>query len=750
MASNIDMRTWALVFAAGWLATAAGAQPWSGIRNPPGVDVSLRLPDPHPYRQGEVIRAQMKLPGWTPGQPPPAEQWQFVGLLLDPAVGCGSVAKPCFLDGGGNRAISRIINGPGGQPEHSFLNQWLPRLPPGHYRAAVLVRKLVLTNRGPMSSSYGYAEPPQYAVSGAVEFEIVAATPEWIRQTIAASVATLKTHPASREGYEAYERAAEQLSDLDEPEAWQASLALLPEEPRPFQGLQNTRRPERVCELLQGRVAAPAQAVPSVYLWTLQNVCVRAHLPPPPVPKGPARQLVARIAATPPAAAPAQPIDPAMEAYLKKLQAYQSELWEKATATLAASLPQKQAEAKTAAFTALLEYVQQHHNPAPPWVPALTREFVAWWPSVDVPSRRPLLDLFANTIRSPEVEPLLESVLDRWKPGDYYEAVHSAISELDQIDPRKAQARILAELVKPKTWVDEQQLELLPASAVPPMDDALIDALAADQRPGNWNPRLRMAAIAKYATPRAEPRIKAIYESQQDPCQPELMAYFVRVDPAYADRVFHSHPWDMHAPPPRCTVQYFLRTPPLAMGAPLEKYLEAYLMHGDVYIKTTAAHQLGLYGSPSAVSSLWDALRYFHDWWKGKGPELEQNGEGVRLEVELRNAIARGSNWLATPTDLRTIESLCISRQCLGETQQDLAAWQQPLRIDFAGPSGGWRGRVAQYSWFTSPAQLEAKLAQFPRGTRFVLLAADSADPAAVERLREFAAGRGLVLSNLH
>jgi hypothetical protein len=31
------------------------------------------------------------------------------------------------------------------------------------------------------------------------------------------------------------------------------------------------------------------------------------------------------------------------------------------------------------------------------------------------------------------------------------------------------------------------------------------------------------------------------------------MAYFVRVDPAYADRVFHSHPWDMQAEPPPCT-----------------------------------------------------------------------------------------------------------------------------------------------------------------------------------------------------
>ena len=93
-------------------------------------------------------------------------------------------------------------------------------------------------------------------------------------------------------------------------------------------------------------------------------------------------------------------------------------------------------------------------------------------------------------------------------------------------------------------------------------------------------------------TPRALPRIKAIYESQQQACQPELMAYFVRVDPAYTERAFHSQPWDMRAAPPPCTLQYFQRTPPLAMSPALEQYMAAYLMHSDVHVKTTAAHSL--------------------------------------------------------------------------------------------------------------------------------------------------------------
>ena len=111
------------------------------------------------------------------------------------------------------------------------LNNYLPTLRPGHYRAAVLARKLVLTSRTPMSATYGYANPPQYAVSNAIEFEVSAASPAWVDQAIAASVANLKgPQPNSREAYESRRASAEQLRFLDHMPAWEASLNLLPVE----------------------------------------------------------------------------------------------------------------------------------------------------------------------------------------------------------------------------------------------------------------------------------------------------------------------------------------------------------------------------------------------------------------------------------------------------------------------------------------------------------------------------------------
>jgi hypothetical protein len=303
--------------------------------------------------------------------------------------------------------------------------------------------------------------------------------------------------------------------------------------------------------------------------------------------------IVGGLSATPLQGPVAQP-DPAMMEWGAKQRAFEEELLQKATARLAGSLGTRTGESQIVAFVTLMQYVQQGRFNRPPrhdpdWVAGVAKEFVKAFPKLEVQRKQYLLDMYSSTFEGPETAPLFESVLDTWKPGDYYEAAHSALRALNRVDPARGRARILAELAKEKTWLDPASLDLLPASAVPPMDDALIEGLARAQRPGGWNSQLSMAALARYATPRALPRIKSIYESQTQQCQPELVAYFVRVDPAYADGIFHSHAWEMQTMPPQCTMQIFQRTAQIAMSPGLEKYLAAYLMHSNVFIKSTAA-----------------------------------------------------------------------------------------------------------------------------------------------------------------
>jgi hypothetical protein len=736
-------------------AQVSSTDPWTDLRakNPPDLELSLRLTASHPYHRGELIPVEAKVPGMaSEGQ----EYWQFGGFLLDPVVDCGSLQKPCFGHYGpfnGNRPEMGIGQRMG--PTKLLLNSFIPLLQPGHYRAAMLLRKEVLLNRAQQSRTFGYTDPPQYAITSLVVFDVIPSSAALIQQTVADAIAIPKNAPP--QDYESRKTASDQLRFLGASDAWRAGAPLLPlDETILLQGLAATNQPAWVCDLLQARITAPEQSISSSYFSTMVQICTEVQIPAPPLPVTPSGPVRAVIATTPPVAtAVAQP-SPEIQAYFEKARIYRDALVKKSAAALAASLPQKQPQALADSFSVLLDQVQPSRNarppqPAPEWVAGLTREFLRSANKINIRERYQLLNYFVSVFRSPELIPLLESVLDTWKPGQYYEAPQIALTSLYKIDPARAQSRILQELLKSTTWLNPELLNLLPASAVPPMDDALIEALARAQNPGGWNPQLIMAALARYGTPEAAPKLKAIYESQQQKCQPELIAYFVHTEPEYANRVFHSHPWDMQVDPSPCTVQYFQRTAPLAMDPVLQSYMAAYLMHVNVRVKTVAAQILGLYGSKSATGPLWDAFRYFHEYWQEKRAELPPNGEGVQLEVALRNAIARGHNWVVDDADLRLMESLCISQRCLYETQQDLRAWQQkPLRLELSSQGGGIRGAAAQYYGLESMEALEDKLAQFPRGTIFLVTNSGEDAAQALTALRQFADHKGLILTDSH
>lgn len=160
------------------------------------------------------------------------------------------------------------------------------RASPGTIPSGGAGTKLVLRNYRSGSTSYIYSDPPQYAVSGTVEVEVIGTSATWVRGTIARSVATLNgPQPHDNAGYQEQRDAAQQLAFLNDPAAWTASLDLLPkEEAVLLAGLDRGRPQSRVCELMQARVAAPAQSVSSSYLYRLSEICARAHMPPAPAP----------------------------------------------------------------------------------------------------------------------------------------------------------------------------------------------------------------------------------------------------------------------------------------------------------------------------------------------------------------------------------------------------------------------------------------------------------------------------------
>ena len=681
----------------------AGAQPFGTTyaslqaQNPKDGIFHLKLTAAGPFHEGELLPVEVEFHG------PPQSRYTFAGVLIDGAAGCGDLARPCqTLDMHTFSKMDPILSfGYTQRTVNMELNGYVPRLKAGHYQAALLARLLVRKGTDPITSPWVFAEPARYVVSERIHFEVIPATELWIRSTVSESAVVLEeTAVNGPQGYERRVRAARRLRYLQHPLAWEASLAHYGQEPGSNDlmfGLSETTQPAEVCALMRSRVGDRAQFVSFHYLNNLADICMRAR----------------------------PDFDPSR--WDAQVRSARAAILGEAAGNLAASLRPREGVGKGAAILCLLEYVQSLQNNSearaalPAWMPELRKVAADSYFQVPFYMRGSMIGGgYWHLLRGPEMMPVIRAILEA-RVVDYNDQQNwnQALRRLYEVDPAEGRNRLLAELRNPETRIDEGTLALLPPDSVSGMDNELIDTLAEAQRRPAGNARMAMLMIARYASPRALPRLRAIYESQQNPCQPELMAYFLRTDPGYADAVFHRHPWDMQAAAP-CAWEYFSFTPKLRMHAVLEKYLTAYLMHGDVRLKMAAAESLGKYGSPTAQGALWEAFRYFHNFWKDRRGEVGETPANEMLESALRTAIARGRNWIVGEADLRMMESLCITQRCTWETREDLQASKPPLRVNLWGDAEDVHASVAQYSGLTLE-ELKRKLAQFPKGTPFEL-----------------------------
>jgi hypothetical protein len=355
----------------------------------------------------------------------------------------------------------------------------------------------------------------------------------------------------------------------------------------------------------------------------------------------------------------------------------------------------------------------------------------------------------------PALETIIGAHLDA---RDRIDARRAAVMRLNDLDPARGRAALLKELANFRPTLDEKLTSLLPASAIPSaipdFDDRLLDYLAGSSG-GRVDPGANAdLLIARYLSPRAEARFQQTFEANEAMagCRPSLLAYFVRVDPAYADAWLRRTPWNMHQPLDTCKLRTMTSVSRLAMSPQFEAFLIAHLQHEQVPVKWQAAMALRLYGSANAQKPLLEAFQYFHDWWKDRRADLEKPAyqEGRMLEEALYRAISDGRAWITTDASLQQLSQLCITNRCRQDVAEAADFWiRKPLRLEItAGPYGDWEAAIAHYNSIATIEAIKRKLEQFPKGTEFQLrIRAAPADRARVAaELRDTAKKNGLSL----
>jgi hypothetical protein len=367
---------------------------------------------------------------------------------------------------------------------------------------------------------------------------------------------------------------------------------------------------------------------------------------------------------------------------------------------------------------------------------------------LDLPVERQinLLEYQWHTVAGPAMLPVLRRLIAA-APTDAPSAADLALRRLTQLAPDEARPLILREIQNPRRGTTLKTLGSLPDADLPDLDDALAANFEAS------NSEIHAALVQRYATRKVAPRILAsagdkigVMACSQ---QASLLAYFLRVDEATGSTLLD------RAMTSRATGCWrsLNQIAALQMTPAVQARALADLDHSDPDVVITAAETLGQHGSPAALEPLRMAFQRWHATWADRAAELaysraveRPNARQAMVEDAFRQAIGTGRRWLVRASELRELQSLCVTDNC--RTQTGHMIHEDDTRIMLWGINEPDEAHIelAQYR-FTSIAGLEEKLSQYPRGTAFVLERSANETggvTAATIRLMAFAASRGL------
>jgi hypothetical protein len=367
-----------------------------------------------------------------------------------------------------------------------------------------------------------------------------------------------------------------------------------------------------------------------------------------------------------------QPVTPA---FLETLAALRSLSAAQLRSGLAGAIKQKQGSAKAISIKTLLD------NMPPEAVPAKLRaEIAGLFSELPAGQQSDLLNSQWKKIAGPEMIPALRQIYDKAPQTDspWPSLMATAVERLHELDPDRTRTLLLEEMSRPSPRLPYKTLAILPDATLPAMDRILVEHLKHNLGIEELIARYATSGILErmktfYAKRNAEMRVRTsanVPNIASPACEPPLVAYFLRVDPVWGEHVLRGSLAERSYPMGRCWMSIVGKTASYYVSPEWEKVAIMALQDPAVVVKTDAVKALGRYGSAASAPAVRESFRYWHNWWKDRPAEL--NEENRRLEQVYLEAIVHARNRVIADSDLEKVRDLCITQECRAQAEQEL------------------------------------------------------------------------------
>ncbi len=691
------------------------------------------------FHVGEVIPIELSFTAWLPDTYDldtrnydrsgrlNMERFHVTPPGRDPLVNYYAIGG--FIGGGlgGSRALSS-------EPQimREDLNEWVALDDPGHYTLYVTTSRV--SRRGPAK------DEAQQLRSNSLEFDVIAADPEWQEQTLAAAVSvlgsTVSTDEEKRE-------AIRILRFLDSPRSIQELARQMGNLPggRRFDcigGLAGSRHQAQVVQELERQMKAPDTAITGDYLNTLAKLKLQLeHQPLPPYPEHDAQQQ--------------KVWQEQMQAQDKELTELQDALFEK-TAALVST---KQGRARAETVDALLLRPARGSQDIRPLTALPGTEIASAFLSLSPDQQWNLLSTFWERLRVPAMATALETIVA--EPEIRHQMLRdAALQRLYELDPDEAKPYILDEIKHPHVdnsvgTVKAKTLGVLPQKTLPEFDQLLAARL---ERKDSHTMPLDAQLIGRYSTKAILPRVKSVYETAPGlwDCVTEdgLVLYFLRTEPEYGVQ-------RLAAAPSFCMTESIPAVMKVKRWGEIETRVIAQVNNPDLNRARQAAETLSKYGSAKTEAALWERLRRFHQQWVSRENDLSfrsstprDASDAIGFQYGLVESLAGAQAWLLSNEQVDELETLTLGSQRDNVKQRH---WSSPveLSLDFLF-DGQLRADINHQYFPRDLTSLRAKLGQYPSGTKFRLTILGEEDRLApvVRGVNETAVEHGLAIEVAH
>jgi hypothetical protein len=641
--------------------------------------------------------------------------------------------QPASIIGGGLFSEIQLSKKP--FTRESDLNEW-SRLTPGHHRLYVVSSRVFRPGEPGEKSETGNI--PITLRSNTVEFEVKPADESWEKEQVRAAVAELDSSPPKAEDAKHAARVLRFLGTRDSTVALAKVYTGETQKPGQFDmmlGLFSSPFPDIAIKAMRAEFAAPEHAMDAMYLDTLVELQIASD---------PAWSITE---------GGASPSD-----LWKRRQEHYKELMRTEVADLASVVSRKSGPARAITLNGMLREVSDD----PPLVQAIRPALIASWKDLPSNTQQQMITYFWQALDGPEMLPVLRSILAGPSPPARTmssEMRNAALRHIYEFNPAEGRTLIARDLANPGAEPTLENIRLLDSEQIQAALPAAVERIRKN------SPRMvDFELVDLYGNASLLASVQAIVEREagNQACDPQahLLRYLLRVAPEYgAQEVRVAMAARKETGCYRMLLQELGDQLPHAQQAAVEALDDA-----DSDVERSAAEALGRWGTADAEGALWSRMERFHDEWSGRAgdlrrtPDYESEGSrAISFEPSLAQAIALGSGWICPPEKLARLSRLVLTDYHRGQVKN----WMEQWKAGTFQISSGWSPADAPtFSMIgyadLSEDQLRAKLAQFPRGTRFAWLiwmpgqiqppVSVSNQEAVFERVRADAESHGMVV----